>query len=370
MCQVIIVGGGLAGILNAILLTKAGVSCLVIEKKAYPFHKVCGEFISNEVKAFLILEGLYPEHLSPAQINRLLISSTNGKVRELALTMGGFGVSRYRLEQFWYQKAQELGIEFHLNTSVVEINYQSGYHRVKTSKNETYRVPVVIGAYGKRTSLDRQLKRPFISKRSAYVGVKYHMSMPWDPGLIALHAFDQGYCGISMIEEKKVNLCYLSSRSNLLNHGSIDLLEKNVLSKNPQLAPVFKGAKRLFKKPLVINEISFEPKKTVVDHVLMSGDAAGMITPLCGNGMAMAIHSAVLLAPRVAQFLNDRHYSRARMESDYSNSWQQHFSQRLSAGRFLQKVFFLKPVSSLLVQAARFPLVADWIVRQTHGKKV
>jgi flavin-dependent dehydrogenase len=31
------------------------------------------------------------------------------------------------------------------------------------------------------------------------------------------------------------------------------------------------------------------------EDMLMIGDTAGLIHPLCGNGMAMAIHSAKLL---------------------------------------------------------------------------
>ena len=52
----------------------------------------------------------------------------------------------------------------------------------------------------------------------------------------------------------------------------------------------------LFEKPEVINEITFEKQDPVSNHILMCGDAAGMITPLCGNGMAMAIHSAKILS--------------------------------------------------------------------------
>ncbi len=41
-------------------------------------------------------------------------------------------------------------------------------------------------------------------------------------------------------------------------------------------------------EPVTISQISFEKKSQVENHVLMLGDAAGMITPLCGNGMSMA----------------------------------------------------------------------------------
>ena len=51
--DVIIIGGGLAGLCNAIHLSKFGKSVLLIEKKSYPKQKVCGEYISNEVLLYL-----------------------------------------------------------------------------------------------------------------------------------------------------------------------------------------------------------------------------------------------------------------------------------------------------------------------------
>ena len=51
--DVIIVGGGLAGLVCAIELGKAGKQVLLVEKKAYPYHKVCGEYVSNEVLPYL-----------------------------------------------------------------------------------------------------------------------------------------------------------------------------------------------------------------------------------------------------------------------------------------------------------------------------
>ena len=51
--NVIIVGGGLAGLTSAVHLSKKGLSVLLIEKHEYPKHKVCGEYISNEVLPYL-----------------------------------------------------------------------------------------------------------------------------------------------------------------------------------------------------------------------------------------------------------------------------------------------------------------------------
>ncbi len=369
MLQVIIIGGGLAGLLTAILLGRAGISTLVIEKKTYPFHRVCGEYISNEVTPYLQSIGLYPKEFYPPKINRLQISSSRGNINEIALPMGGFGISRFRLDHFWYLKALESGVKFELDCSASSFHYENGITKVQT-KQGTFEAQVVIGAFGKRSSMDKYLNRPFMKKRSGYVGIKYHIKHPWDPGLIALHGFKNGYCGISMVEEEKLNLCYLSDRSNLRVHGDIDTLEKNVLHKNPYLAPIMASAERLFSKPLVINEISFTSKQVVENHMLMTGDAAGMITPLCGNGMAMAIHSAKILAPIVTRFFQRRSYTRVQMEEHYKKEWQSKFSHRLLAGRYLQRLFHHELAAEFLVYSTCIPQLAQWMVRQTHGEQI
>ncbi len=53
-----IVGGGLAGLSLAIQLSKKGYQVLLFEKEIYPFHKVCGEYISMESWDFLTALGL------------------------------------------------------------------------------------------------------------------------------------------------------------------------------------------------------------------------------------------------------------------------------------------------------------------------
>ena len=186
--------------------------------------------------------------------------------------------------------------------------------------------------------------------------------------LIALHNFQGGYCGISKIEEDKYNICYLASRELLRTCGDIASMENQALSKNPWLKEIFNNSEFLFPQPEVINEISFEQKEPVFDHILMSGDAAGMIAPLCGNGMAMAIHSAKLSSEIVDNFLQKK-ISRQIMEKTYIGQWQKLFSRRLWIGRNIQKLFGSgqgSEFSVTLLKNSNF--AAKMIIGQTHGQ--
>jgi flavin-dependent dehydrogenase len=368
--DVTIIGGGLAGLTNAIILAKAGLDVVLVEKKQYPFHRVCGEYVSNEALPFLKSLGIDPYLSGAATINKLVLSTPGGRLLETPLGMGGFGLSRYVLDDLMYKKAIKAGVDFRLKTSVNEFHYLAPEDAfdISLSDGTILKSRTVIGAFGKRSTLDRQLDRPFFKKRSPYVGIKYHIKADFPAHTIALHIFKDGYCGINDIEDNRVCLCYLTTRDNLKNAGTIPQMEKDILYKNPYLKTIVENAEMLYDKPEVINEISFASKESVVDHALMCGDAAGMIAPLCGNGMAMAIHAAKICSAETIAYFND-HHNRARLEQQYTSRWQSLFSARLTRGRLIQKLFnkpvLLEPTVGL---ANTIPAFSRWVVGQTHGE--
>jgi flavin-dependent dehydrogenase len=365
---VIIAGGGLAGLVTAICLARKGIFCTVVEKKSYPFHRVCGEYISHEVVPFLRSQDLYPSQFNPPQISRFQLSSTRGKSAVMPLDLGGFGISRFNFDNFLFQKAKETGVNFLLSTEVEAVDYIEDKFTVKLSSG-TLEGDVVVGSFGKRSRIDNYLKRDFLSKRSPYVAVKYHLKTDHPSDLIALHNFQGGYCGMSQVENGVVNLCYLVHRDRLRESGSIEGLQENILFKNPLLKHIFTNAEFLFKKPETINEISFATKRPVENHILMAGDAAGMITPLCGNGMAMAIHAAKIVSDLITKFCLQKNFSREHLEKAYTKAWNQEFSRRLWIGRRVQGLFGSEAASDIAINLALFiKPIAMAIVRNTHGK--
>lgn len=368
MYEVIVVGGGLSGLINGIKLARSNHRVLLLEKKSYPFHRVCGEYISNEVKPFLNEIGCFPAHLEPSEISRFQLTSVTGKSVDIPLDLGGFGVSRYVFDHFLAQKAIKEGVTLKTQTSVNKVTFHKDEFSVVATNGDSYKAKVVIGAFGKRSILDKTLDRKFMKKRSPYVGVKYHVKTSMKEDLIALHNFKGGYCGISQIDDGKFNLCYLASRDVLKKAGSIPAMEKLILMKNPWLHDIFKNSDFLMDQPEVINEISFARKEPVFEHILMPGDSAGMIAPLCGNGMAMAIHGAKMSSELVSDFLQGKK-SRQEMEYLYVRKWNQQFAKRLWIGRNIQKLFGSGQGSDFAVGLLQnSAMVSRIIIRNTHGK--
>lgn len=360
------IGGGLAGLVSASLLAKNGHDVLLVEKKQYPFHRVCGEYVSNEALDFLKRESLLPLDYDLPEIKNFLFTDTAGNGVKIPLDLGGFGISRYVLDDFMCRQALNFGAKFRTGTQVVHYTFDEKADEFQFELSDQSHVSArqVIGAFGKRSRLDKVMERPFIQKRSPFIGVKYHIKTDFARDVVALHNFEGGYCGLNSIEEEKFNLCYLGSRDQLRKFGSVEEMEREILWKNPVLKRLFNESEFIFEKPEVINEINFEPKKPVEDHILMAGDSAGLITPLCGNGMAIAIHSGKMAAEAIIKGKN-----RKEIEFLYENAWRKEFQMRLWVGRKVQNLFGAKSASVLTRKLImNIPFFAKQIIKSTHGR--
>lgn len=370
--DIAIIGGGLAGLALSIQCVRAGYRTIVFEREKYPFHKVCGEYISLESWNFLEELGVPLSDMHLPVINRLQVSAPNGKYLESPLPLGGFGISRYTLDHLLANIARREGVILMEETKVLNVVYRNSAFVIFSSRGET-EATIAAGTYGKRSNLDAKWKRPFTqvkpNKLNHYVGVKYHIEAFFPEDMIALHNFENGYCGISRIENNKYCLCYLTTARNLRkSHNDIQAMEKNILQKNPFLEKIFSNARFLYAEPLTVSRISFNRKNQVENHVLMIGDAAGMITPLCGNGMSMALHGSKLAFEEICQFMKG-HITRYEMELQYTQQWEKHFGRRLQAGRLIQRFFGSASLSNFLITTVKpFPKFVAFLIGQTHGK--
>ncbi len=108
--DIAIIGGGLAGLSLAIQCAGEGYKTALFERETYPFHKVCGEYISHESSPFLERLGVPLSQLALPQISQLTVSDVKGKAYHFPLDMGGFGISRYTLDNLLYGIAIRKGV--------------------------------------------------------------------------------------------------------------------------------------------------------------------------------------------------------------------------------------------------------------------
>ena len=368
--DVILIGGGLAGLCNAIHLSKSGAKVLLIEKNDYPKHKVCGEYISNEVLPYLKFLEINPFDFGAVKIDRFQLSTRKNKLISAKLPLGGFGISRYQLDFVLAEKAKENGALI-LQDTVVEVDFQEDLFYVSTKQSQKFISKICIGSFGKRSLLDVKMERDFIQKKAPYLGVKIHVKGDFPKDLVALHNFKGGYCGVSRIENKAINLCYITNYSEFQKYKNITDFQEQVVFKNNFLKDIFAETSPIFEKPLTISQISFETKKPVENHIIFCGDSAGMIHPLCGNGMSMAIQSAQIASVLILNYLKKGSMTRDQLEKNYIRQWNRQFRWRLKAGHFIALLFRNDSIAAFLLQFLKWvPFLMPIIIKQTHGKPI
>jgi menaquinone-9 beta-reductase len=367
--DVIVVGAGLAGSSAAIQLAQEGLSVLLLEQQRYPAHKLCGEFLSVEVLAYFARLGLTAAIASahPHAIRHSVLTTCSGATFEHPLPGVALGLSRYQLDLLLFERAIAVGATGHDGTTVKGIagDFVEGFS-VATSRG-AFQSRMVLAAHGKRSTLDQKLKRRFVQKKSPWVAFKAHCEGLTLPGTIELHSFPGGYCGLSMIETGQVNLCWIGHERVL--QGSRDRNLPDALYENPALRD---RLQRLRIVPTVqhrLSQISFAMKGNFEGDICAIGDTAGMITPLCGDGMAMALRSAELAVPLAIDYLAGG--SARRFKRQYAQDWRREFGLRLRLGRLVHGGFVRPGLAEVCVGVCRtVPEVGNWSIRNTRGEAI
>ncbi|MBA3868736.1 MAG: hypothetical protein H0X30_06255, partial [Anaerolineae bacterium] len=204
----------------------------------------------------------------------------------------------------------------------------------------------VIGAQGKRSSIDRKLNRGFFQNPQPFMGLKAHFRGSLPAGQNYLYTFPGGYCGMSEIENGLINVCLLVRQAVFQSASqpypaNVDSFIVWMKQQNPALGKWLSGAEQVSESWLSISQVPFVSKQVVVNDILMAGDSAGLIAPVAGDGMGMALQTGRMAADVLDLYLTDQ-ISAAKMCKQYRRLWWRTFGLRLRLSRVLQ-VFMLRP---------------------------
>lgn len=372
-----VIGGGPAGCSAAIRLAERGMKVVLFEAKTYPHDKMCGEFLSPECAGLLETLGVsQPVSRSGAvTIHTACLSAPDGATWEAHLPGAALGLSRKALDAILAEKARAVGVSVREGASVTAVrgNLKDGFGIEVRQRNLVKQdwARVVIGAHGKRGALDRALNRTFMHNRQPFIALKAHFHGPPIPGRIELHGFPGGYCGFSEIEGGAAVVCLLAHEdvfSRFRQTGrAADAFVAWMQSQNPYLHAWLSQAERIHPRWISIAQVPFCAKNIVEQEVLMTGDAAGLIVPLAGNGISMALEGGMIAAVYTAAFLQ-REINAGELRVEYARRWNQQFGSRLRLGRMLQPLM-LRPTAlgGMLRLLRMLPPLGKYLVKNTRG---
>jgi menaquinone-9 beta-reductase len=379
--DVAIIGGGLAGCSSAIRLAQHGQRVVLCEMQTYPHHKVCGEFLSPECTVLLADLGLSAalQAVKPALIHTANIIAPDGTTWTSALPGIGIGISRYTLDNIMAEQARAFGVHLLTSTTVTDVQGDLDHGFDLTIRNalgqQTMSAKTVIGAQGKRSVIDRRLKRNFFKTPQPFMGLKAHFRGLLPADQIYLYAFSGGYCGMSAVENGLINVCLLVRQdifqsASQPSPASVESFILWMKQQNPALGKWLSAAERIHDSWLSISQIPFVNKQTVVNDILMAGDSAGLIASVAGDGMGMALETGQMVADLLVRYLTHQ-ISAAEVRKQYKALWWRKFGLRLRLSRVLQE-FMLRPnwLTPGLILMNNVPSLGRLLVTQTRDSRL
>lgn len=370
--DVVIVGAGLAGSSLATVLGNLGWDVLLVERGHLPRHKVCGEFLSPEAQASIWAMDLYEAvaALTPVKMPHARLVGHRGASLRVALPGDAWGVSRFKLDAALVDAARRAGVEVQTGVSATAITATATGSSVelRTSQRRlSVRARAVVVACG-RNPLAGLRASATSTRHPAAVGVKCHYTGVTMPPQVEMFLFPGGYAGLAPIEDGRVNLCLLASREAFARAGGTvrSMLDAAVRA-HTVLESRLSGGTALPETEVAVAPVDTERTAVPWSETARLGDAATMIPPLCGDGMAMAFRSAELCAPLLHELLRDR-LSYAAWQEAYQRAWHQEFDWRLRAGRRLQRLLSIPGFADVCLSLGNLiPPVAEYLVRATRG---
>lgn len=324
MRQAIVIGGGPAGSVSALLLARQGWSATLVEQHRFPRDKVCGECLSALGADVLARIGFFDQLLQhqPVRLVRTALHAPSGASATTELPRPMWGISRVVLDGLLLDGARREGVTIRQPARAEAI--EPGPHPrirlrdLQTNSIEDHSARCVIIADGKAALLGDDGPPP----PTGDLGIKAHFTDVDGPAdCIELFGTADCYGGLAPIEGGRWNAAFSVPADRVRKwRGHLDDIFSELLSENVTLARRLGPATRV--GPWLASPLPrFRVRANWPRNIIPVGNAAAAIEPIGGEGMGLAIRSAELLAaalsrPRGRDVPDDH-----RLGTEYRKLW-------------------------------------------------
>jgi menaquinone-9 beta-reductase len=299
--EVVVVGGGPAGVATALLLRRRGHDVLLVDKARFPRDKVCGESVSPEAWRLLGELGLAAavRELAPWPVRGMRLTAPDGTCFAGLYPEdrpAGFAVRRLRLDETLLAGARQARVEVREAAAVTGLLTRGREVRgVELASGRVIEARLVVGADGRGSLVARALGVFRLHPRLRKFALRAHVSgMQGLTELGEMHVARGAYCGVAPLGPPRANVAFVLEASALAGCGDLEAFFWRSLRRWPALVERLQGAS--IERPRAVGPLAVEALRLSAPGALLVGDAAGFYDPFTGEGVTLALRSAELAA--------------------------------------------------------------------------
>jgi flavin-dependent dehydrogenase len=304
-----VVGAGPAGATTALLLARAGVSVLLVDRAPFPRDKPCSEYLSPATTEILerlggnLLDAV--EGVSHAKLFGMKVVAPAGTAMCGRFSVGprpySFALPRTTFDSLLLAAARRAGAVVRERLSVEDLVWDRGavagfVTRSAVGHRTTHRTRVVVGADGLRSVVARRLGLIRRSPPQRIAFAAHVADVQGVDGVGELHVSDRGYVGLGPVGGGITTVALVQPLRRVRASGRDYRREFFAeLERFPGLAGRF-DPRRLVREVLATGPFAQWARTTVVPGALLVGDAADFFDPFTGQGIHSALRGAELAA--------------------------------------------------------------------------
>jgi 2-polyprenyl-6-methoxyphenol hydroxylase-like FAD-dependent oxidoreductase len=301
--DVLIVGGGPAGLAAGITCARAGLSTLVCERGRYPIDKACGEGVMPTGRAALerlgVLERL--DRSAAAPFTGIRYVSAKGAAAQADFAEGpGLAIRRTALSEALRAVARGVPDLEVRESCVVEAFERTTTGIVAIVGGERAHARLLVGADGLRSRVARRAGLAAPSRAGTRWGIRRHFRVDAAPSRVEVHWGPGVEAYVTPVGAHEVGVALLWDRRRWPRLPGGERAVEALLAPFPRVRA---GLGAPVGEPMAVGPLAFPTRGVVADGVVLLGDAAGYVDAITGEGISLATAQVAALERTVVPVL-------------------------------------------------------------------
>ena len=307
-----IAGAGPAGAIAALTLARAGARVIIVDRETFPRDKLCGDTLNpGAVRLLRSLDMMGGPLTGALPLTGMRLTGPTASVTtHYGDKVRGISIRRRDLDAWLLERAIAAGARFEGGLVVraplmdEKSNLVRGLLLARRGTGAALRMPALmtIAADGRRSVLAGALGLRRESPVRRWAFGTYARGVSGVTQLGEMHVRSGWYLGVAPIEPDLVNVC-LVTPPRPDGRSPLDVMRR-AIDRDPAIAERFAGAS-LDPRVRVLGPLGARVIAPGAPGLLLAGDAAGFVDPMTGDGLHLAMQSALLAADETARVLVD-----------------------------------------------------------------